>query len=88
VLLVAAFYGLYRLVLVLVEARLQQVIETGARATVTSVASLATELSGLLLFATWAAGGVLLVALLTLALAAVPALIRRSTVDPPATRRG
>jgi MFS family permease len=76
-LLVGAFYAMYRLVLVLVEARLQAVIETTARATVTSVASLATELSGLLLFAAWALGGVPLVALLTIALAAVPALLPR-----------
>jgi hypothetical protein len=78
VLLVAGFYGVYTLVLVLVEARMQAVIETRTRATVTSVASLATEVSGLLLFATWAAGGVLLVALLAVALAAVPLLVRRA----------
>jgi hypothetical protein len=71
-LLVAVFYGLYRFVLVLVDARLQEVIDGAARATVTSVASLATELSALALFGAWAAGGVLLVAALTALLALVP----------------
>ncbi|MFC5006493.1 MFS transporter [Dactylosporangium cerinum] len=70
--LVAVFYGLYRYVLVLVDARLQHVIEGASRATVTSVAALATELSALALFGAWAAGGVLLVAALTLLLAVVP----------------
>ncbi|WP_330186115.1 MFS transporter [Dactylosporangium sp. AC04546] len=72
IVLLAVFYGLYRLVLVLVDARLQRVIETGARATVTSVAALATEVSALVLFAAWAAGGLPLVAALTALLALVP----------------
>ncbi|MFC4043652.1 MFS transporter [Dactylosporangium siamense] len=72
IVLVALFYGLYRYVLVLVDARLQQVIEGASRATVTSVAALATEVSALALFGAWAAGGVLLVAALTLLLAAAP----------------
>ncbi len=72
IVLVAVFYGLYRFVLVLVDARLQRVIEGAARATVTSVAALATELAALVLFGAWAAGGVLLVAALTAVLALVP----------------
>lgn len=74
---VAAFYGLYQLVLVVADARLQQRIDGRSRATVTSVAGLGTELSCLLLFAGWAAGGVLLVALLVLVVAAaLPRLLR------------
>ncbi|WP_327010964.1 MFS transporter [Dactylosporangium sp. NBC_01737] len=72
VVLVAVFYGLYRYVLVLVDARLQHVIEGASRATVTSVAALATEVSALALFGAWAAGGVLLVAALTALLALIP----------------
>ncbi|MEV4508297.1 MFS transporter [Dactylosporangium sp. NPDC049525] len=72
IVLVAVFYGLYRYVLVLVDARMQHVIEGASRATVTSVAALATELSALALFGAWAAGGVLLVAALTALLALIP----------------
>jgi MFS family permease len=60
---VAVFYGLYRLVLVVADARLQERICGKARATVTSVAGLGTELGALVLYGTWALGGVLLVAL-------------------------
>ncbi|MEU7867421.1 MFS transporter [Dactylosporangium sp. NPDC049140] len=69
IVLVAVFYGLYRLVLVIADARLQAVIDGAARATVTSVAALATELSALLLFAAWALGGAWSVAVLTAGLA-------------------
>ncbi|GGM78861.1 MFS transporter [Dactylosporangium sucinum] len=86
ILLLAVFYGLYRLVLVLVDARLQRVVETGARATVTSVASLATELSALLLFAAWAAGGLPLVAALTALLALVPLAARGAATTAAAPR--
>jgi MFS family permease len=75
--LVALFYGLYRFVLVLVDARLQEVIEGPSRATVTSVAALAANLSSLALFGAWAAGGVLLVAALTALLAPVPLVAGR-----------
>ena len=56
------FYGLYRLVLVVADARLQERIGGRSRATVTSVAGMATEVVGLVLYAAWAAGGVVLVA--------------------------
>jgi MFS family permease len=59
---VTAGYGLYRLVLVVVEARLQERITGRARATVTSAASLASEGSALLVYAAWALGGLGLVA--------------------------
>ncbi|WP_433619188.1 hypothetical protein ACQP2P_19460 [Dactylosporangium sp. CA-139114] len=75
IVLVAVFYALYRLVLVIADARLQAVIDGAARATVTSVAALATELSALLLFGAWAVGGVWCVAALTAALSVT--MVRR-----------
>lgn len=68
---VAVFYGLYRMVLVVVDAQLQQRIDSRTRATVTSVAGLGTELAALVLFALWSLGQVVLVA----ALMAVVALL-------------
>ncbi len=63
----AVFWGAYQAVRVCTETRLQDRIHGGARATVTSVASFGTELSGIALFGAWALGGPLLVAALTLA---------------------
>ena len=54
---VAVFYGLYRMVLVVAQTRLQQRITGPARATVTSVAALASEVSAIALYAAWAFGG-------------------------------
>ncbi len=69
-------YGLYRLVLVVAEARLQERIAGPARATVTSVASLASEGSALLVYAAWALGGLGLVAAVVLLVAlALPRLL-------------
>lgn len=74
--LIALFYGLYRLVLVLVEARLQERIDGTARATVTSVAALGTDLATFGLYAAWTVGGAAAVAiLLLLVAAALPRLI-------------
>lgn len=74
---VSVFYGLYRLVLVVVDARLQERIEGPSRATVTSLAGFGTEVSCLLLFGAWALGGVLAVAaLVALIAAALPWLLR------------
>jgi len=74
---IALFYGLYRMVLVVVDARLQARIRGAARATVTSVAGLGLELVGLAVFGIWAAGGALLVAALwTVAAAALPSALR------------
>jgi MFS family permease len=67
---VVVFYGLYRLVLVVADARLQERIDGPSRATVTSVAGMATEVVGLVLYAAWAAGGVVLVAAVWLVVAA------------------
>lgn len=63
---VALYYGLYRLVLVVVDARLQERIDGPARATVTSVAGLGSELAAFVLFAGWAVGGLMLVTALML----------------------
>lgn len=78
---VVVFYGLYRLVVVVAEARLQERIGSATRATVTSVAGFGTELSALVVVAIWPLGEVLLVAVLTavLALVAAPALRRVRT---------
>ncbi|MEJ2858445.1 MULTISPECIES: MFS transporter [unclassified Saccharothrix] len=60
--LVAVSYGLYRLVLVVAEARLQERITGPARATVTSVAGLGSEAVAYAVYATWVVGGSLAIA--------------------------
>jgi len=55
--LVAGFYAVYRGVLVVANARLQERIDAAARATVTSVAGVGTDLAGLLLLGAWALAG-------------------------------
>ena len=78
----ALAYGLYHLVLVVTDARLQRRIEGHARATVTSVASLGTELSALVVVAAWALGRPVLVAIVALAVATVlPRLLRPQPDD-------
>ncbi len=61
---VAVSYGLYLAVLVVGEARLQEQVPAGVRATVTSVAGLGIELGALLVFGAWALGGAPAVAVL------------------------
>ena len=61
---VGLFYGLYRMVLVVADTRLQESITGSARATVTSMASLGSEVSGLALYAAWALAGLPLVVVL------------------------
>jgi hypothetical protein len=68
---VAVFYALYLAVLVVVEARLQGRIASAHRATITSVAGLGIELASLLVFAAWAVGGPVAVAVLVLAVVPV-----------------
>jgi MFS family permease len=86
---VAVFYGLYRMVLVVVNARLQQRIEGPARATVTSVAGLGTEVVDLMVFLAWAAGQILLVAaLISLLATALPRWLRRSAAPEPESPAG
>ena len=68
---VAVFYALYLAVLVVAEARLQDGIASTHRATITSVAGLGIEIASLLVFAAWALGGPVAVALLVLAVVPV-----------------
>lgn len=74
---VALYYGLYRLVLVVADTRLQQQIDGSARATVTSVAGMGSEVMAFVLFAGWALGGLaLVVALMLVAAPVLPRLLR------------
>lgn len=66
---VAFFYGMYRLVLVVINVWVQEAIKGPSRATVTSVAALGTEVATFGLYGAWVLGGVMLVAALTLTLA-------------------
>ncbi|HLU57667.1 MAG TPA: MFS transporter [Pseudonocardia sp.] len=78
---VAAFYGGYQAVRVVVDARLQERIPSATRATVTSVAGVGTELATFGVYAAWAAGGAPLLAAAGLVVAAtLPALLRRRGV--------
>jgi MFS family permease len=61
-LLAAAFYVLFRIVLVQANGRLQERIEADARATVTSVAALGTEVSALAFIGVWSLGGAVSIA--------------------------
>jgi len=73
----ALFYGAYRAVLVVVDARLQKRIESRSRATVTSVAGLGVEISTFAVYAAWALGEVTAIAVLGLLIAAaLPRLLR------------
>ncbi|MGR6966934.1 MFS transporter [Geodermatophilus sp. URMC 61] len=79
---VAVSYALYLAVLVVAEARLQERIDSSRRTTVTSVAGLGIELAGLLVFAAWALGGIVAVAVLVLAVVPlVAAGLRRPPVS-------
>jgi predicted MFS family arabinose efflux permease len=78
--LAAVFYALYLAVLVAAEAELQARITGPYRATITSVAGLGIELAALLVFAAWALGGVVAVAVLVLAVVPVAAVGLRITV--------
>ena len=68
---VAVFYALYLAVLVVAEARLQDGIASRHRATITSVAGLGIEVASLLVFAAWAVGGPIGVAVLVVAVVPV-----------------
>jgi MFS family permease len=77
VLVLAVFYGMYRAVLVAVDAQLQQRIEGSARATVTSVAAVGVEISCFAVYAAYALGDSLLVAVVWMVVAlALPRLLR------------
>lgn len=77
---VAAFYGIYRLVHLTADARLQDHITSSARATVTSVAELGDELTCFLVYGAWALHQVIGVAAVVVAVAvALPLLLPRAT---------
>jgi MFS family permease len=76
------FYALYLAVLVAAETRLQDRIDSPHRATITSVAGLGVELGSLLVFAAWAVGGAIAVAVLVLAV--VPVVRSGLRVSVPA----
>ncbi|CCH34662.1 MFS transporter [Actinosynnema sp. NPDC047251] len=82
--LVALSYGLYRMVLVVAETRLQERITGSARATVTSVAGLGSEVAAYGVYAAWVVGGVSLLSLGILAIALLLPWALRSRV--PARR--
>jgi MFS family permease len=74
---VASFYGGYRAMLVVLDARLQERVASATRATVTSVAGLGTELATFGVYAAWAVGGAPLLAAAGLLIAvALPVLLR------------
>ena len=68
---VAVFYGIYRVVLVAVNSRLQDAITGPARATVNSVAGLLSELSAIAIYGLWALDGLAPITALILLLAMV-----------------
>ena len=84
---VAVFYGLYRIVLVAVGSRLQDAIEGPARATVSSVAALLSELAAIAIYGLWAVDGLAPITALIMLLAVVLpwALRRRSGLSRRAT---
>jgi MFS family permease len=59
---VTAFYGVYRAAVVVADARLQERVASAARATVSSVASLGTEIACFAVYGIWALGGLVPVA--------------------------
>lgn len=80
---VTVFYGLYRMVVVVADARLQDRIAGPARATVTSVAALGTEVVCFAVYGLWALGGLAPVAVLWLPVAlALPRLLRPRPPQP------
>ena len=88
---VALYYGLYRAVLVVADARLQERITGPARATVTSVANVVAELPSFAVYAAWALGGTAaMTVLVALVAALLPVLLRRpdehADTDRPARR--
>jgi MFS family permease len=78
--LVAAFYGLYRLVRVLAGSLLQQRIQPSSRATVSSVAAVGEEFCVYLMYAVWVLGGLLLSAVLVVVVASLLARLLSSPI--------
>jgi hypothetical protein len=75
---VALFYGLYRAVLVVTDARLQERITGPARATVTSVANVVAEIPAFAVYVAWVLGGTTALTVLVAGAAlALPVLLGR-----------
>ncbi len=82
---VTVAYGLYQLVLVVTDIRLQQRVTGPGRATVTSVAALGMEVTAVALFAIWATGQPAIIVAVGLAVAAaLPVLLRPKPSVPVA----
>ena len=79
---VAVFYGVYRLVWVSAEARLQARITGASRSTVTSVAGLVSEVFAFAVYGAWVFGGVVAVAVVVLVPAFLLPLSARSRPEP------
>jgi hypothetical protein len=78
VLLLAGYYFGYQAVLVVVSSRLQDRIDAGARATVTSVAGLAMDVTAIGCYLVWPLGQLVLMSVIGLTLAAAMPLVRTS----------
>lgn len=81
---VAAFYGAYRSVVVVADARLQERIVGSSRATVTSVAALGEEIVCFVVYGTYALGGLVAIAVVWLPVALALSWVygvRRSSGD-------
>ncbi|MFJ5990256.1 MFS transporter [Lentzea sp. NPDC092896] len=71
IVLLGLFYGLYRFVLVHVETELQHRIESDARATVTSVAAIASEFVAFAVYGLWVLGSAIAIGVLVLGVALI-----------------
>jgi MFS family permease len=81
---VALFYGIYRAVLVVVDAQLQERLDSRSRATATSVAGVGAEVAAFGIYAAWALGEVPVVAVFGLLVAgSLPLLLRARTAADP-----
>jgi len=85
---VALFYGVYRAVVVVTDARLQDRIASRSRATVTSVAGLGTDVVSFSIYAAWVLGEVAAVAALGLLIAAALPRLLRSRPGAPTPGSG
>jgi hypothetical protein len=85
---VALFYLAYHATLVVVDARLQERIESRSRATVTSVGGLGVEVATFAIYAAWAFGELTAVTAVGLLFAAALPWLLRAVSDPARLSRG
>lgn len=69
VIAIVGFYGVYRCVLSVAEARMQRQMPSASRATATSVAALGGELVGIAVYGVWALGGLGLITVVVIVVA-------------------